>query len=224
MSSSAATPFPGSAPGAPVGRPRRALGSVRRAVLRRRRLLAAALLGVAVTAGLRAVAAPAPPVTAVLVAAHDLPAGAVVDAADLVESRMPPEAVPSAVLADPTGRTLAAPLRAGEPVTDVRVVGPGTAHGLDDVVAVPLRLPDAGSVALLTVGDRLDLHATEPRGESTGPVAVEVPVLALPDEDGENGASGLPGRLVVVGLDDDEVGEVTAAAVRSVLTYTWSQQ
>lgn len=192
-------------------------------MLRRRRLLAAVLLGVAVTAGLRAVAAPPPPTTPVLVAARDLPAGTLLAADDLAPAELPPDAVPQAVLAEPAGRTLAAPLRAGEPVTDVRVVGPGPTRGLDDVVAVPVRLPDAGSVALLHVGDRLDLLATDPRGERTGPVADDVPVLALPAEDGESSASGLPGRLVVLGLGEAEVDDVTASAVRSVLTYAWSE-
>lgn len=201
----------------------RALRSARRAVLRRRRLLAAVLLGVAVTAGLRAVAAPAPPATTVLVAARDLPAGTLLTTDDLVAAELPPDAVPEAVLADPAGRMLAAPVRAGEPVTDVRVVGPGPTRGLDDVVAVPVRLPDAGSVALLQVGDRLDLLATDPRGEETGPVADDVPVLALPAEDGESSASGLPGRLVVLGLGESEVDDVTTSAVRSVLTYAWSE-
>ena len=49
---------------------------VRRAVLSRRRLLAALLAGVAVATGVQAATAPAPPAVGVLTAARDLPAGA----------------------------------------------------------------------------------------------------------------------------------------------------
>ena len=58
-----------------LGRLARLLRPVRRAVLRRRRLLAALLTAVAVASGVHAVAAPPPARVGVLVAARDLPAG-----------------------------------------------------------------------------------------------------------------------------------------------------
>src|SRR6476661_4128140 len=97
---------------------------VRRGVLRRRRLLAALLAAVAVATGIHAVAAPPPARVAVRVAAHDLPSGALVAAADLVTVRFDPGSVPSGVVADPVGRLVAAPVRRGEPLTDVRLLGP----------------------------------------------------------------------------------------------------
>ena len=157
-----------------------ASGSVRRAVLRRRRLLAALLTAVAVAAGLHAVAAPPPATVAVLVAARDLPAGAELEADDLVAAEFAPGSAPDDVADDPAGRILAAPVRRGEPVTDVRLVGPQLTEGLNDLTATPVRLPDAGMVGLLRVGDRIDLVAADPRGDGAETVAVDVPVLAIP--------------------------------------------
>ena len=58
---------------------------------------------------------------------------------------------------------LAGPVRAGEPLTDVRLVGASLAAAYPGAVAVPVRLPDAGMAALLRVGDRIDLVAADPR-------------------------------------------------------------
>ena len=102
---------------------------VRRAVLARRRLLAALLTAVAVATGLHAATAPPPAEVRVLVAAHDLPSGAVLGPDDLRRVGFAPGSVPAGAVPDAAGRTLAAPLRAGEPVTDVRLVGPSLTDG-----------------------------------------------------------------------------------------------
>jgi hypothetical protein len=200
-----------------------ASGSVRRAVLRRRRLLAGVLTAVAVAAGLHAVAAPPPATVPVLVAARNLPAGAELQAADLVSAEFAPGSAPDDLVDDPVGRTLAAPLTRGEAVTDVRLIGAQLADGFDGLTATPVRLPDAGMVDLLRVGDHIDLVAADPRGTGAETVAVDAPVLAIPSEAaGGPGTAGLPGRLVVVGIEDDEVDTVAAAAVGSFVTFTWS--
>ena len=124
-------------------------GHARRAVQARRRPLAAVLAGVAVLAALRTLAPPPVPTVEVLVAARDLAAGSVVGADDVVPAAYSPGLAPHGLADDPVGRVLAAPLRQGEPVTDVRLVGPSLTEGYDGLVAVPVRLPDAGSVALL---------------------------------------------------------------------------
>lgn len=199
--------------------------SVRRAVLRRRRLLAALLTAVAVAAGLQAVAAPPPPSESVLVAARDLPAGVVIAAADLQPVAFAPGSAPDGVAADAVGQVLAAPLRRGEPVTDVRLVGPALTEGTPGVTAVPVRLPDAGMVALLDVGDRIDLVAADPQAGGAEVVAYDVPVLAIPGAAADSpGDSSLPGRLVVVGAEPTEVGAIADAAVRAFVTYTWASR
>jgi Flp pilus assembly protein CpaB len=195
---------------------------LRRAVLARRRLLAACCAAVAVAAGLQAVAAPPPPAVRVLAATRDLPAGTTLAADDLAEIDFAPDSVPSGVVDDPAGRTLAAPLRAGEPVTDVRLVGPALTGGDDDLAALPVRLPDAAMVDLLEPGDRIDLIATDPQRPGSQVVAWDVPVLAVPPPD-EATASGQPGAVVVVGADPAEVTRVSDAAVRLFLTYAFAR-
>ena len=197
------------------------LRPVRRAVLARRRLLAALLTAVAVATGIHAAAAPPPAAVEVAVAARDLPAGAVLREDDLRTVGFAPGSVPAGVAADVAGRTLAAPLRAGEPVTDVRLVGPALTDGYPGLAAVPVRLPDAGLAGLLRVGDRIDLVAADPQGGDARVVATDVPVLAIPDAAPEVGASGLTGRLVVVGADPGEVPQIVDAAVRTFLTVSF---
>ncbi len=192
-------------------------------MLRRRRLIAALLLGVAAAVALRSLAPPPPATAAMLVAARDLPAGQALRAGDLATVRIPPGAVPDGAAADPVGRRLAAPLRAGEPVTDVRLVGPdlGTAQPAG-TTTVPVRLSDAGQVALLTAGDRISLLGTDPQAGSTRMLARDATVLAVPDRaSADDGA--LPGRLVVLALDSDAVYHVTTAAAAEYVTYTWSR-
>ncbi|MDE0775939.1 MAG: SAF domain-containing protein [Nocardioides sp.] len=208
----------------------RARWGVRRAVLRRRRLLAALLSAAAVWAGLSA-ASPEPEVTVpVLVAAHDLPAGVTIGPDDLETVAFRPGSEPSGAIGsvtDVAGRLLAAPLSTGEPVTAVRLVGADLARAHPGRRAVPVRLPDPGMVTLLEVGDLIDLIATDPEQGDVSTVAHAVPVLALPrDDEAGSGvtASGLPGRLVIVALAPAEVAPVTAAALRAFVTYTWSER
>ena len=197
--------------------------ALRRAVLRRRRLIAGLLTAVAVAAGLQATTAEPPPQVAVLVAAHDLPAGTVLATDDVRRVAFAPASVPEGVADDPSGRTLAAPMRAGEPVTDVRLVGPALTDGYPGLVAVPVRLPDAGMAGLLRVGDRIDLVSADPQGRSAETVAAGVPVLALPDTPTEVGATGLTGRLVVVGAHPAEVAEIADASVRTFITIAFAR-
>lgn len=195
---------------------------VRRAVLARRRLLAAALTAVAVAAGLHAAAAPPPSRVRVSVAAHDLPSGTVLAPGDLRTVDFAPGSVPAGARADATGRTLAAPLRAGEPVTDVRLVGPALTDGYPGLTAVPVRLPDPGMVDLLTVGDRIDLVSADPHGGGATVVASDVPVLAVPDGPAEASATGLTGRLVVVGAEPADVARIADASVRTFITIAFA--
>ena len=208
---------------------RRALLSVRRAVLLRRRLLAATCLGLGVWLALRSIVGPPPPTTAVLVAARDLPAGVVLTDTDLATRAFAAGTAPAGVVgADTaTGRTLAAPLTSGEPVTDVRLVAPSLLEGYPGLVALPLRIPDSDTVSLLRVGDRIDVLATDPGGTGTTTVAHGVPVLALPEPSDDSSPPGpnsaVSGRLVVVGTTSELSESVADASVRRFLTVIWSR-
>lgn len=209
-------------PGMPGDRLTRVVHPIRRAVLARRRLLAAVLAGLAVTAGVRAATVPPAAEVTVLTAARDLPAGTTLAAGDLAPAGFSPASVPDGIAADPAGRTLAAPVRAGEPVTDVRLVGPALTDADPSLTAVPVRLPDAAMVDLLEVGDRIDLVATDPQRAGAEVVASGVPVLAVPPASPDT-PSGQPGALVVVGVDPAEVTRLADASVRKFLTYAFSR-
>lgn len=197
--------------------------SLRRAVLRRRRLLAAAGAAVAVFVGLSAVSPPPPDTVPVVVARRDLAAGVRLGPDDITTARFAPATAPAGLADDVVGAMLAGPLTRGEPVTDVRLVGPSLSEGLDDRVAVPVRLPDAGMVGLLEVGDHVDLVAVDPQSGDDETVAIDVPVLAVPGPSTDpEGGSSLPGRLVVVGVTPGEVAPLADAAVRRFVTYSWS--
>jgi Flp pilus assembly protein CpaB len=191
-----------------------------RSVLRRRRLLAAVLVGGAVLSGLRATQPPPEDLVVIHVAARDLPGGTALAAEDVRPVGFRDGTVPAGVVHDVTGRVLAGPVRAGEPITEVRLVGAGLAQTYPDRVATPVRLPDAAAAALLRVGDRVDLWAADPQGGPARLVATDAPVLAVPDAVADE---SLPGRLVVLGLEPSEAGEHAARAVTHFLTLNWSR-
>jgi Flp pilus assembly protein CpaB len=196
---------------------------VRRAILRRRRPLAALLTGVAAVAALRATAAPPEPTLPVRVAAHDLVAGARITDADLTTVEFRPGSEPEGLVEDPAGRTLATSLRRGEPVTDVRLLGPSLTDGHPGMVATPVRIPDAAMAGLLRAGDRVDVLAADPQGGPTQELAASALVLAVPPPAPDAVADALPGRLVVLGLLAGEVSAVAGASVTRYLTVAYAR-
>ena len=195
---------------------------LRRAVLARRRPLAALCAAVAVAAGLQANAAPPPPRTMVLTAAHDLGAGVVVGSGDLRRTPYVPGSVPTGTLPDEAaalGRTTAGPVRAGEPLTDARLVSASLLAGYPGLVAVPVRIGDPGAVRLLRVGDRVDLLAADPQGKSSARVVgTHVPVLSIPRGGDDDPGQTNGGALVVVGVPDTTAPDLAQAAVTSFLS------
>lgn len=186
-----------------------------------RRLVAAALAAGAVALAIDA-ASPAPPETReVVVAARDLPGGTTLGEGDLSTAHLSPGVVPDGATAmeDASGRVLAAPMRAGEPLTDVRLVGQALLDGWGpDVVASPVRVADAGAVGLLRPGDRIDLLATSADGTgATQVVAPGVPVLTLMAGGDDVLAEG---ALLVVAATPDQAAALAGAAVTSRLSFT----
>ena len=204
-------------------RVRAAVRRVRRAVLRRRRLLAALCALVAVWAGLRATAAPAPERVPVTVAARDLGAGTVLRPGDLTTVRFAPGTVPAGQVRDPVGHQLAGPMRRGQPITDAALLGASLVADRPDLVALPVRLPDTAMAELLRVGDEIDVIAADPQGGPASTVARSAVVLGLPPPPADAAADGLPGRLVVLGVRTTEVTAVSSATVTHFLTVAWSR-
>ncbi|QNE18726.1 hypothetical protein F1D05_13410 [Kribbella qitaiheensis] len=187
-----------------------------KAVRWHRRLLAGLSAAAAVYFALAAVSPDPPPTVAVLAAARDLPGGVVPTSGDLRTLHLPAGALPTGVLrpgADLAKRVLASPVRSGEPLTDARFLSPNTpGPGLG---AYPLRLDDADIVALLRVGDRIDLYAATSTGaDSAALLADGVRVIALPD----TRASPTTGALVVIAASPDTIAHLAQATTNTRLT------
>lgn len=187
--------------------------------LRPRRLAAALCAALAVVAAVAALRPHAPPSRSIWVAARDLSGGAPLATADAVVRRLPLTAIPSGAMpstAAVLGRLVAAPMRAGEPITDVRLLDTALLDALrrPGLVAVPVRLVDgSAAAAVVRAGDLIDVLATadtadgQPASDTT--VIVEgVTVLAVPP----NNASGDPAGLVVVAATRAQAASLAHAA------------
>ena len=202
-------------------RVRRAQQSLLRAVSRRRGLLAAGLAAGSVATALPVLAPPPPETQQVLAAARDLAPGAALTAEDVRPIALPPAAVPAGSLPagqSVDGRRTAGAVRAGEPLTDVRLVGPGLLAALPgpDLVAVPVRLVDAAAGGLLRPGDRVDVLAaatSDGAAPTATVVAAAAPVLAVPEQ-----ADDPEGALVVLAAPSATAARLAASAVSSRLS------
>lgn len=200
------------------------LRDFRRGVRAHRRLLAAGLVALGVAFAISALDPEPAPTIAVVTAAHDLTGGASIAAADIASVRLPAAAVPSGAFgagADVVGRFLAAPVRAGEILTDVRLVGASLLTGYgDDTVAVPVHVGDAAVTRLLRVGDHVDVLATTQPADGGAPatqvVARGLPVIALPASDAAEPTYGDGGLLVVAATPATALALTNAGAVGQV--------
>lgn len=189
-----------------------------------RRLLALGLLATAAVLASTDQGRPAStePTIDVLVATRELAAGRIVAAGDLLTQAWPARLVPVGALGpadDPVGRLLAGAVRAGEAVTDVRLVGPGLIEALEPGLrAVPVRLTDAGVGVLLQAGDRIDLYAiptgTGREAQDSALVAAYALVLAVPAH--HDGVVPEGGIVVVAVPSATALGLVAAAYTQAI--------
>ncbi len=198
-------------------RARAGVRDLRRALARHRVLLACGLLAAAVASGISAVA-PAPPQTAtVLVAARDVVGGTVLASGDLSAAELPAALVPRGALTDAAsavGRLVAGPVRAGEALTDVRLLGAGLLPA-GRQVAVPVRVAEPATAALVAAGDVVDVLSASPDGGAEATTVVSrVRVLSVPSA-GEDAGDG---ALLVVATDRAAAGRLAAAAVTGQLS------
>jgi pilus assembly protein CpaB len=170
-----------------------------------------------------------PPTVPVAVAAADLPAGTVLTAGDLATVSLPADAAPAGAADDPaqlTGQVLAAPVRAGEAVTDVRLVGPGLWSQVPDgLVAAPVRLADLAVATLLRAGDRVDVLAAAGDGVTVsaevvadGALVLTVPAAATGDDAVPGAANG--SGLLVLAVTPETAQRLAAAGAGGTLTVT----
>jgi Flp pilus assembly protein CpaB len=130
--------------------------------------------------------------------------------------------VPRGSARDPTGligRVLAAAVRAGEPLTDARLVGPGLVDQLSpEQVAAPVRLADLAVASLVHAGDRVDVLAT---ARDAGRATIEATgALVLAVEQAPSGAADTGGGLLVLAVDRPTAARLAAAATTATLTVT----
>jgi Flp pilus assembly protein CpaB len=187
--------------------------------------VAALCAGAATYATISALAPPPPPTVTVAVAARDLPAGVLLDDDDVRLARMPEALVPREALgaARPTvGRTVAAPMRAGEVFTDRRLVSGSLLAGYGGgLLAVPVRVGDRGAVELLRVGDRINVYAAARADQRSAHLVVaDVPVVARPDERTDTTVAG---ALVVLAVSQPEAADLAQASATSVLSVAVRQ-
>jgi len=208
-----------------VGRLPEPLRRIIRIAAWHRRWFAAGCAGLAVAAALGMFAPAGPRVVDVVAAAHDVPAGTVLSRGDLAVVGLLPSTVPGGALRDVAtvaGRVVAAPLRQGEPLTDVRLVGASLFGTLEDgLVATPVRLADTDAALLLHAGDIVDVLAAS-TGRSgvaaAAVVAADVRVLAVPAA--ADAPSFEDGALVVLATTPATAALLARAAVTSRLSVT----
>lgn len=225
-----------------VGAGRSVVGARRRVAVARvlarlagwpRRVLAAAL---ALTAGLLLLRPDPPPVAVpavaagvpVVVVARDLAAGTTLTGSDVRTVGLPAVAVPAGTVGEVravVGRVVAGPVRRGEPLTDARLLGPGLTAGLDagESTAVPVRLADPDTAALVRAGDRVDVLGTPVQGDTgrsgDAPagdavmIATGVRVLAV-----LRGKEAADGALLFVAAEPSVGRRLAGAAARQRLT------
>ncbi len=160
---------------------------------------------------------------AIVVASRDLAPGDALDAQAVrvvsLPSALVPDGTPTSVDAV-AGRVLAAPLRRGEPVTDVRVTGAALARsvsGDSGAVSVPIRLSDPDVAALLHPGATVDVVALGERQDQPVVLARGARVLTVLAEARGPGAQG---RLVLVALGPDAATRVAGASLSQAVTVT----
>jgi pilus assembly protein CpaB len=191
--------------------------SVRLFVYRFRRPLAGASAALAVLILASLIRPAQPPMTDLVVAATDLPAGATLTAADLDRWSVPVDYSTPGALVDPeeaVGGTISSALAAGEVITRSRLVSASTLPA--GLHAVPVRLAVAD---LLTPGTTIDLVliSGDRGGDGTGDVVAQgVQVVTVPRPESSAGL-GSPerraGSLIVVATDRRTA--ITLAAVGS---------
>ncbi len=169
-----------------------------------RRKLAVAAAVAAVITGISAARPPEPPSIEVVRALHEIAAGATLSARDVQLDKIPKAAAPEPAVTDlaaVVGRPVNFAVASGQVLTDLDIGAPRASD--PSMVVAPLRLADTDMVALLRIGDRVDVIAATGSATKARVVASRVLVVGLPhaaDDGGLAGGNGT-GALVLVEVD-----------------------
>lgn len=194
-----------------------------RAVSWHRRKLAVTAAVLAVLCGVQAAAPPSAETTPVALADADIPGGTVLTTDHLRLADFPPDHLPERAVTDLAtlvGRTVAAPLTAGQVLTEVSVVSPGLLPADGDRVLTPVEVDAGGLAQLLVVGDSVDLVAVvapDELGTDSGAeiVARRARLASIAAADGSGSFGGQEGRRTTVLV---EVTEEEALRLAEVTT------
>jgi len=153
-----------------------------------------------------------------VLAAHDLPSGTTLRAADVRLADLPGEARPTGVLSTldaVDGRLLAGAVRAGEPLTDARLA---TVHapGEPGTATVPVRLADVAVAELLRPGQRVDVVAAPEPSSPAAVLASGATVVTV----GHQEPATLKGPLVLLRLPEAAATKVAAISLERPVTVT----
>lgn len=161
----------------------------------------------------------------VIVAARDLTPGIKLEAADVRIAEYSPALVPDGAVPgvdEVLAHTVAGPIRAGEPLTDLRLLSSRLAEAAmdgQDARIVPIRLSDAGMTDLLRAGDTVDVLTVGAGDEDRSArmlAAKAVVVLVSPEEARGAGRD----RVVLVAMSPEDATEVAASSLIDSLTVT----
>jgi Flp pilus assembly protein CpaB len=162
----------------------------------------------------------------VAVVTRDLPAGHRLQTGDAGSVDVPTALVPKGALATsrlPVGRHLAAPMRAGELLTDLSVVSPTAlqTHPEGSVLAT-VRITDPAATEAVDVGDRVSVIAADLREAGAAKVvARRVIVVSLPGGDPGGGLG--QGAPVVLAVDEPTALALADATVGGALSLVLTE-
>jgi hypothetical protein len=111
-------------------------------------------------------------------------------------------------------------VRAGEPITDVRLVGPADTAlttGDPNTATVPVQLADPDVADLLRPGLHVDVVTLDPDRQADPVLAEDATVITVRDT---AGTQGQPGRLVLVAVPRQNATRLAAASLRQPVTVT----
>lgn len=192
-----------------------------------RRLAAGALVALAAVTTVRS--DPAGKYAEVVVAGHDLRPGVTLTAADVQLEKRLDTTIPDGARTDleaTLGATLAGPVRRGEVLTDVRVLGSRLAEATAGPGAriVPLHLADVALIDLVREGDVVDVLAAPAAvpvdTPPTAPKVVATDAVVVLVSPKEKVQSAEADRVVLVALPARVANTVAGSALGQTVTLT----
>lgn len=190
-----------------------------------RRGVAALLFVTAVVLAVQPGYATGEPTEPVIFTTRDLPAGSTLGADDVRSAEAPASFVPSGALTrtdEAIGRVLAGSARAGEPLTDTRMVGHRgrSAAGGASSSAVPIRLADSAVAELLQAGVKVDVVTIGEDKDGSRVLARNATVVTVTSPARQSRLGETRGRLVLISLPVEAATRVAAVSLNQPVTVT----